>query len=120
MARITYTNKEDRVVTDVLAKNKVSAADMNEIKASVNALYDIMENLRQLITVKITPANFLGENYQNSNLVGLTADIDFQLFSDEGNGSLLKITDAYRFNSTTGTLTMMQGFYRVNIYKRVV
>jgi len=41
MATITYTTKSDsRTLSGVSAANKVSAADMNEIKTSVNALYE--------------------------------------------------------------------------------
>ena len=41
MAKITYTDKVDLNTTAVNAVNKVSAADINEIKDSINALYNI-------------------------------------------------------------------------------
>jgi len=40
MARITYTTKIDNQTSALPAVNKVAAADMNEIKTSVNSLYD--------------------------------------------------------------------------------
>jgi len=40
MAKIDYTNKVDNQVSELPSINKVTAADMNEIKASVNELYD--------------------------------------------------------------------------------
>lgn len=40
MAQITYTTKVDNQASELPAINKVTAADMNEIKASVNELYD--------------------------------------------------------------------------------
>lgn len=40
MAKIDYTNKVDNQVSELPFINKVTAADMNEIKASVNTLYD--------------------------------------------------------------------------------
>jgi hypothetical protein len=40
MAKITYSAKFDNVTSDLPRINKVIAADMNEIKDSVNALYD--------------------------------------------------------------------------------
>ena len=40
MAKITYSAKFDNVTSDLPAINKVVAADMNEIKDSVNSLYD--------------------------------------------------------------------------------
>jgi len=40
MAKITYTNKTDNQTSALPAINKVTAADLNEIKTSVNAAYD--------------------------------------------------------------------------------
>jgi hypothetical protein len=40
MAKITYTDKEDSIINPSPAVNKVVAGDLNEIKASVNVLYD--------------------------------------------------------------------------------
>jgi hypothetical protein len=40
MAKINYTNKVDNQVSELPSINKVTAADMNEIKTSVNAIYD--------------------------------------------------------------------------------
>lgn len=119
MGKITYT-KTDRIISSVPLENKVTAADMMEIKTSVNALYDLMENLRQLITVLIVANDFSGSNYQNGNLVGLTPDVDFQIFQDFGSGILLKVNESYLFNATTGTITAEKGSYRLNIYKRIV
>lgn len=40
MAKITFNNKETFKQNDLPDKNKVTADDVNEIKTSVNALYD--------------------------------------------------------------------------------
>lgn len=40
MSKITYTDKVDNVVSALPDINKVKAADLNEIKESVNAIYD--------------------------------------------------------------------------------
>jgi hypothetical protein len=40
MSKITYTNKVDNTVSELPDINKVKAADLNEIKESVNAIYD--------------------------------------------------------------------------------
>ena len=40
MAKITYTTKIDNQTSALPAINKVAAADLNEIKTSVNAAYD--------------------------------------------------------------------------------
>lgn len=40
MSKITYTDKVDNTVSQLPDINKVKAADLNEIKESVNAIYD--------------------------------------------------------------------------------
>ncbi len=40
MSKITYTDKVDNVISALPNINKVKAADLNEIKESVNAIYD--------------------------------------------------------------------------------
>lgn len=40
MAKITYTDKIDRRLIQLPSENKVAAGDLNEIKQSVNAIYD--------------------------------------------------------------------------------
>jgi hypothetical protein len=40
MSKITYTDKVDNTVSELPDINKVKAADLNEIKTSVNAIYD--------------------------------------------------------------------------------
>jgi hypothetical protein len=52
-------------------------------------------------------------DYQNILLSGLTPDIDFLLFSDEGSGTLLKVNDGYTFSGTT--ITALNGNYRLQI-----
>ena len=42
MAKITYTNKTDNQTSALPSINKVTAADLNEIKTSVNDIYDTL------------------------------------------------------------------------------
>lgn len=42
MAKIAYSSKSDNVTTALPEINKVTAANMNEIKTSVNAIYDTL------------------------------------------------------------------------------
>lgn len=42
MAKITYTEKVNGLQSEAPANQKVSAGDMNSIKTSVNALYDLL------------------------------------------------------------------------------
>lgn len=119
MDKITYTDKVDRDVTSVPAVNKVVAADMNEIKTKFNALIDALANARQIIRVKISASDFTGSYYDNSNAVGLTAETDIQVFSNDGSGVLLNegTGKGYQFNGTLGRFTMDRGNYIIVIFK---
>ncbi len=63
--------------------------------------------------VKITSADFTGNDYTNALLSGLTPDVDFMLWSDEGSGTLLKVNDSYTFSGSTITATPSD--YRLQI-----
>lgn len=63
--------------------------------------------------VKITAPDFTGNDYTNGLLSGLTPDVDFLLYSDEGSGVLLKENDGYTFAGSTITTT--PGDYRLQI-----
>lgn len=120
MARILFTDKEDRRTQPYPAINIVTAANMNEIKASVNAIYDILDTLKIPVSFAIVPGDFAGSTYQDARLVGLTPVTDFNVWSNEGSGVLLKYTDGYTFVSGTGTITMEPGDYRIEIYTNAV
>lgn len=69
--------------------------------------------------VIITDADFSGDSYTNSLLIGKTADIDFFLYTNDGSGVLLKVDDGYTFDSGTGTITVLfggPGNYRLSIF----
>jgi len=75
MPKITYTNKSNATVSDLPDVNKVTAADMNEIKVSVNQLYNV-----QLLSDSITlpssvasPGEIWFYNNQNGGSITLTA-----------------------------------------------
>lgn len=116
MAKITYTAKEDRRTVDVPEVNKVTAANMNEIKTSVNALYDLVAQVLIPTSFAITSADFAGDTYTNAMLVGKTPVTGFNVFTNDGSGVLLKYNDGYTFNSGTGTITTPAGNYRIEIY----
>lgn len=42
MAKITFTNKTDNQTSELAEIYKVTAANVNEIKTSVNAIYDTL------------------------------------------------------------------------------
>jgi len=52
MAKITYTDKEDNTTSSLPAIKKARAADFNEIKTSVNVLYDFVESNGQELIIQ--------------------------------------------------------------------
>lgn len=65
MAKITYLDKIDRRLVPIPNENKVSAADMNEIKNSVNAIYDgnlsVIENNLALLPKYLNQADAIAD-----------------------------------------------------------
>ena len=59
MAKITYSNKTDNQTSALPAINKVTAADLNEIKTSVNDIYDTLGGFAfyEDATTSATPIN---------------------------------------------------------------
>lgn len=120
MDRITYTNKEDRRTSGIPAKNKIVAADMNEIKTVTNAIIDKLETVKIPQSIAITAADFSGDVYVNTLLINKTPVTDFNIWTNDGSGVLLKYNDGYTFTTGTGTVTMPSGNYRLEIYKNLV
>lgn len=119
MAKITYTNKVDKRITNVPEKNKVTAANMNEIKTSVNSIYDLLQNAVIPISFAITSSDFDGDTYTNTMLVNKVAMTDFYIMANNGSGTLLSIKPS-EFNSNTGTLTIQPDNYYITIYKKII
>lgn len=125
MGKITFTDKVNLRTTAVLPVNKVDAGDVNAIKASVNALYDMFASFKWAKPIVLTSASFSGGQYTNAtDLATLTPDVDFWFFSDEGAGTLLKAGTiaagaGYEFNSTLGRITCTPGNYRLLVFKSV-
>ena len=120
MDKITYTNKEDRRTSPIAAKYRVVAGDMNEIKTVVNAMVDKLETVKIPQSIAITSADFEGDTYQNSMLVDKTPVTDFNVWTNDGSGVLLKYNDGYTFTAGTGTIGLTSGNYRLEIYKNLV
>ena len=64
----------------------------------------------------LTDADTAGGTYTNVNLVGKVAMVGFNIFSNDGNGSLLQVDTVYLFDSGTGTITITEGSYLLQIY----
>jgi hypothetical protein len=100
---------------------------MNEIKASVNALYDIIANFRQPLVFFLTAASFSGNNYTDAvNLINskpggatMIAGKDFQLYTNSGSGVLLNPGDGYTFDSLLGRITTTPDNYILIIQKQI-
>lgn len=120
MAKITYANKVDRRTNNIPEIYKITPGNMNEIKASVNSIYDALANAVIPISFTITASDFDGNSYFNSLLVNKTAMTDFYIQANNGSGTLLSVNNGFTFNSNTGTLRMEQGNYFITIYKKIL
>lgn len=69
-----------------------------------------------LTPIRITAADFIGQVYTNATLIGKTAEVNFDLFTAEGSGVLLNLTDDYTFNSLTGAITTSPQKYMIQLY----
>jgi hypothetical protein len=119
MAQITYDDKQDnRQLTTIPDNQKVVAADMNEIKYSVNALYDLIAGMRVPTWIAVASGDFAGNNYTNSALALLTAGIDFNVFTNGGSGTLLRPASDYTFNSATGVITTTPDNYQILLFAK--
>jgi len=65
MAKITYSNKIDNQTTALPAINKVTAADLNEIKTSVNDIYDTLGGFAYYVDTEtsVTPINLTADTW---------------------------------------------------------
>ena len=65
MAKITYTNKTDNQTSVLPAINKVTAADLNEIKTSVNDIYDTLGGFAYYVdtTTSVTPISLTADTW---------------------------------------------------------
>lgn len=125
MADITWQDKQDRIVSALAAKFKWTAAEANEVRDAINAINGQLRTyVRAVVVLKITSANFTGGKYASPHFQGLTPDVHFQVFSDDGAGALLKEGapvdgGSYTFNSSTNEITMDAGNYRILVNKPI-
>jgi len=71
-------------------------------------------------SISIEEADFTGDEYINALLVGLAPEVDFDLFTRGGSGTLLSCgtddSDGYQFDDATGTITAPAQKYSLKIY----
>lgn len=120
MAKVTFSDKVfRREISEIPEINKITADNLNEIKQSINDLYDRVDSINAPNIISITTADFSGENYDNSALVGLTAGETLLVYTGEGSGVLLEPGDGYTFDDALGRLTMSPQKYVIQYYKPV-
>jgi hypothetical protein len=122
-SRPTFLNKVDRQTQPGNRINLVIADDINQLKNGIIALYNMFGNVKMRVCVTIERTDFSGNNYYNTKLVGLTPDVDFRIFTNEGSGTLLRWDDdgydpegGYSFNPGNGQLVMTPQAYSLEIY----
>ena len=100
MAKITFTNKTDNQTSELAEIYKVTAANVNEIKTSVNALYDTLGGFAfyEDATTETTP-------------IQVTADTWVDLTNDKaGSGTLTTYKPTYitgdLWDSATNTIDL--------------
>ena len=120
MDRITFNAKVDRRTSDVPIEYKIVAADMNQLKKVINAIADKLDYVKIPTSLAITAIDFEGNTYTNTELIDKTPVTDFNIWTNDGSGVLLKYTDGYTFNSATGTITMEATNYRIEFYKNLI
>jgi len=117
MARPTFDNKVDRQTQAGERINLVIADDINQLKSAIIALYNMFLTVKVVSIVPIVAADFTGPYYDNTDLVDLTPDVDFRIFTNSGTGALLRVNDGYTFNAATGRVTgLTPDYYSLEIY----
>ena len=100
MAKITFTNKTDNSTSELAEIYKVTAANVNEIKTSVNAIYDTLGGFA-----------FYEDTATTATPINLTADTWTDLTNDKaGSGTLTTYKPSYvtgdLWDSATNTIDL--------------
>lgn len=104
MAQITYANKSDINTTATPATNKVTSADMNEIKSVVNTNANLMGDLSTLNTTD--KSNLVGAINEINTVTTGSATVNSTYISDAENNYWEKYGKVVVFHftmRTTGT-----------------
>ena len=102
IAAAIYENTEEDIGGDALQEKLFEIVD---------ACYPVLQ------VILLTSDDFEGNTYQNDDLVGKEADIDFELFTNGGSGVMLKSDDGYTFDASYGTITAPLQNYKLKILK---
>ena len=100
-------------IAAVIKANGVEDITGNKLQEKLFEMIDAC--FTSIIILTIT--DFTGNNYQNNSLAGLLADVDFELFSNDGSGVMLKVDDGYLFDINYGVINTTPGNYKLKILK---
>lgn len=102
IAAAIYENETEDIGGDALQEKLFEIVD---------ACFPVMQNI--LITVD----DFEGDSYQNDLLIGKTPDIDFELFTNNGSGVMLKVAVGYTHDTAYGIIVATAQNYKLKIIK---
>lgn len=128
MSNITITGKKVEAETYlpytsfdgteiVRIKKRVGGEWLNFYTKFSDLLAWTLINGAQVEKIKISAADTAAGTYTTPRLVGLNETTDFCLFTDNGSGTLVDLTDGINaYDSPTGTLTIPQDKYVLLIF----
>lgn len=122
----TFLPKIDRVTQSGNPQNLVVANDINQIYNCLVDLYSKIGTLAIRKVLTISASSFTASYYTNSLLVNLQPDIDFQVYTNEGSGTLLvwdnngtNYEGGYSYTPALGRLTLNPGNYSIQVFTPV-
>jgi len=102
-------------VAAVVKTNGVEGINGANLQAKLFEIIDACYPTAQ--NILLTSSDFTTDTYQNDLLIGKTAGIDFELFTNTGSGVLLKVGNGYTFDSAYGIIVATAQDYKLKILK---
>ena len=100
-------------IASVIKQNGIEGITGNVLQEK---LFEIIDSTYTEIII-LSELDFTGDNYQKNTLIGLTPDIDFELFSNTGSGTMLQVNNGYTFDINYGVIITSPENYKLKIYK---
>lgn len=100
-------------IASIIRDNIYEDIGGNDLQEKLFEVVDACYPTKQ--TILLSSTNFTDDAYQNDALIGLTADIDFELFTNGGSGVMLKNAVGYDFDAETGTISTTPQDYKLKI-----
>lgn len=67
--------------------------------------------------ILLTESDFEGNSYYNDDLIDKVPDVDFELLSNNGSGTMLQVNNGYEFDINYGVIITSPENYKLKIYK---